>query len=112
MKRILLAALALCVLAGAEVARADYLQTCEQCQTGGRKHFQGHHGHRQAQACPPQGPCAGFFSWLGLGGRGAGNGGGDGMYGYSAPAPTVAYPYYTTRAPRDFLDPNPRSIGP
>ena len=25
--------------------------------------------------------------------------------------PTVAYPYYTTRAPRDFLAPNPPSIG-
>lgn len=26
--------------------------------------------------------------------------------------PTVAYPYYTTRAPRDFLLNNPPSIGP
>ena len=25
--------------------------------------------------------------------------------------PTVSYPYYTTRAPRDFLDSNPPSIG-
>ena len=25
--------------------------------------------------------------------------------------PTYAYPYYTTRAPRDFLDPNPPTIG-
>ncbi|MGC3968035.1 MAG: hypothetical protein QM775_11900 [Pirellulales bacterium] len=113
MKRIVLAALALCVIAGAEVARADYVQTCQQCQTGGRKHHHGHmHGHRQAQACPPQGACApqGPFSsllnCLGLGGRN------DSMYGYSAPAPTVGYPYYTVRAPRDFLDPNPRSIGP
>ena len=24
----------------------------------------------------------------------------------------VSYPYYTTRGPRDFLDPNPPSIGP
>ena len=26
-------------------------------------------------------------------------------------APTVAYPFYTTRGPRDFLVPNPPSIG-
>lgn len=26
--------------------------------------------------------------------------------------PTVTYPYYTTRGPRDFLNPNPPSIGP
>ena len=28
------------------------------------------------------------------------------------PTGAVAYPYYTTRGPRDFLDPNPPSIGP
>jgi hypothetical protein len=27
-------------------------------------------------------------------------------------AATVAYPYYTTRGPRDFLDRSPSSIGP
>jgi len=27
------------------------------------------------------------------------------------PAPTYGYPYYTTRGPRDFLNPNPPSIG-
>jgi hypothetical protein len=27
------------------------------------------------------------------------------------PTATVAYPYYTTRGPRDFLAPNPPSIG-
>ena len=27
------------------------------------------------------------------------------------PAPTVGYPYYTTRGPRDFLSSNPPSIG-
>jgi hypothetical protein len=32
-------------------------------------------------------------------------GGGAGM------APTYAYPYYTTRAPRDFLMDNPPTIG-
>ena len=28
------------------------------------------------------------------------------------PTAAVAYPYYTTRGPRDFLDRNPQSIGP
>lgn len=32
-------------------------------------------------------------------------------FGPSAQAPTYAYPYYTTRAPRDFLMANPPSIG-
>ncbi len=27
------------------------------------------------------------------------------------PSPTVGYPYYSVRAPRDFLAPNPPSIG-
>jgi hypothetical protein len=35
------------------------------------------------------------------------------MAGPPGPAtPTYAYPYYTTRAPRDFLLDNPPSIGP
>ena len=28
------------------------------------------------------------------------------------PTAQVTYPYYTLHGPRDFLDPNPRSIGP
>ncbi|HEX3999947.1 MAG TPA: hypothetical protein VHX65_15455, partial [Pirellulales bacterium] len=28
------------------------------------------------------------------------------------PTGAVAYPYYTNRGPRDYLDPNPPSIGP
>ena len=28
------------------------------------------------------------------------------------PSPTVTYPYYTTRGPRDFLMANPPSLGP
>jgi hypothetical protein len=45
----------------------------------------------------------------------------SGSYGHAAPsgsggvgggpAAQVAYPYYTTRGPRDFLAPNPPSIG-
>ncbi len=37
-------------------------------------------------------------------GRGDGRrGGGDGGDGMAQAAPTVAYPYYTTRGPRDFF---------
>ena len=33
--------------------------------------------------------------------------------GYGGPpAAQITYPYYTNRGPRDFLDPNPRGIGP
>jgi hypothetical protein len=28
------------------------------------------------------------------------------------PTAEVTYPYYTLHGPRDFLDPNPRSLGP
>lgn len=105
MKRLLLAAYALALVAGAEsFARADYLQTCRQCQPQ-RAHL---HGHRQAEACPQEkcSPFSSLLNCLGLGNR---------QPQIGAPpmqGPTVAYPYYTTRAPRDFLDPNPRSIGP
>ena len=36
---------------------------------------------------------------------------GGGAAGPAGQIPTYAYPYYTTRAPRDFLDPNPPTIG-
>ena len=38
--------------------------------------------------------------------------GGDGGNGDAGPAGTIAYPYYTTRGPRDFLAKDPPSIGP
>jgi hypothetical protein len=50
--------------------------------------------------------------------HGAGSGGlshaqyrADDQVGSGVPGPTVAYPYYTTRGPRDFLLDNPPSIG-
>ena len=47
------------------------------------------------------------------GGRfGGGRFGGAEMYGGGAPSPTVAYPYYTVRDPRDCLAKNPGDIGP
>ena len=48
----------------------------------------------------------------GPGGAGGGHFGQGGAYAGGPPTPTVVYPYYTTRGPRDFLDPNPRGIGP
>ena len=64
------------------------------------------------------GPCGsgrgGCFA--GNGGGHFGNGAGGGLHGNNLPpgppTPTVAYPYYTTRGPRDFLSSNPRGIGP
>ncbi len=35
----------------------------------------------------------------------------DNQVGSGVPGPTTAYPYYTTRGPRDFLTNNPPSIG-
>lgn len=66
--------------------------------------------------CPK---CRGMRNGCGpLGGVGSGHvmaGGGlhERMYGGPGPmTPTVVYPYYTTRGPRDFLSSNPRGIGP
>jgi hypothetical protein len=38
--------------------------------------------------------------------------GGENVGPQGPPTGAVAYPYYTSRGPRDFLDPNPPSIGP
>lgn len=62
---------------------------CQECQT--RRH--GHRGRGGRRGGGGFNPNANF-------------GGAGGM-----PTAQVAYPYYTTRAPRDFLNPNPRSIG-
>lgn len=60
------------------------------CNHGGPlgDHFGRHHHGHQSHLGPQPGPANG------------------------PPAPTVTYPYYTTRAPRDFLSRNPASIGP
>lgn len=47
----------------------------------------------------------------GGGGRLLGRGGGDVGYQPGPPSAQIAYPYYTTRGPRDFLARNPRSVG-
>lgn len=38
-------------------------------------------------------------------------GGAGGAYGQGGQSPEVTYPYYTTRGPRDFLNPRPYDIG-
>jgi hypothetical protein len=44
--------------------------------------------------------------------RGDNGDGGDEGFNPGPTAGTIAYPYYTTRGPRDFLARNPQSIGP
>lgn len=73
----------------------------------------GHPGACGPNGCGPAG--CGLLERLGLGGYRFADGGGrhQPMYGAPGPmCPTVVYPYYTTRGPRDFLSSNPRGIGP
>lgn len=63
------------------------------------------------------GPCNGGYGGCGMGGCGlCPNGGGSypeyPSFNPGPPTGQVAYPYYTTRGPRDFLQSNPASIGP
>lgn len=88
---------------------------CNQCNPGFFSRLFG--GLCFADDCGPgcrNGHCGhggGHFGG-GPGGAGGGHFGHGGAYAGGPPTPTVVYPYYTTRGPRDFLDPNPRSIGP
>ncbi len=54
---------------------------------------------------------AGFDDGDGQGSGGLGRNRGA-MDASGPPTAAIAYPYYTTRGPRDFLDRNPQSIGP
>jgi hypothetical protein len=96
MTRFLMAGLALVMM----IAGSGCVNTCRQCN-GGRQGLLANHGGRGDQ-------CRN-----GLCNRdGRGQGGGGGGAGAGVGGAQVAYPYYTVRAPRDFLDPNPRGIGP
>ncbi len=66
---------------------------CASCGSGGRGYAGGRGGH-----LPP--------------GCEAANEEANAMYAGGPPTGAVAYPYYTTRGPRDFLASNPPSIGP
>lgn len=108
MTRFLMAGLALVMLA----AGSGCVNTCRQCEGGRQGLFANHGAHGGSRHGDP---CRDGLCNRNGGGRGnGGNGGGDGgAGGYAGPSgAAVAYPYYTTRAPRDFLDPNPRGIGP
>ncbi|MCE9606594.1 MAG: hypothetical protein K8U03_17025 [Planctomycetia bacterium] len=96
MNRFLIASFALVMM----IAGSGCANDCQQCN-GGRSGLFSNHG---SDACR-QGLCN----------RNGGGGGGGGAGGMGAGGPggaAVAYPYYTVRAPRDFLSANPRGIGP
>ena len=89
--------------------------TCDQgyeCVQGGQC-VQGCEGGGCGQGLADR--CRGFLSslcpWGHGGGHQAAAPAGDGAFGQGTGG-VVAYPYYTTRGPRDFLAKNPRSIGP
>ena len=108
---------------------ADGCSTCNQADCGcgvghggliGNGGLLGHlgHGHHAMSACPQ----CGVRGLLGSHCRRCGcNLLGGGAHGtpytqpfagpYGPTTPTVGYPYYTTRAPRDFLVNNPPTIG-
>ena len=113
--------------AGGEEGGESEIQLASHQDRGGLlgKLFGGHHQVRSANGCGvrgcggPGGLCSRCRARL-AGGLGAGGSiphrdptihAGGGAAGPAGQIPTYAYPYYTTRAPRDFLDPNPPTIG-
>jgi hypothetical protein len=74
------------------------------CGPGGGGGLLGHHGggHDELDPCHPR---------LRPLKRHKGRHGGYDAGAYGPPTAAVAYPYYTTRGPRDFFEPNPPSIG-
>lgn len=90
MKSCFLACIALATLVAASGCHLGRGNQCNSCGPGG------------AGGCGPGG-CSVF----------GGNGGGPPAQPVAGgpPSAQVAYPYYTTRGPRDFLNPNPPSIG-
>jgi len=109
----------------------EYVTECDECSTGtaGRRISHGvisdirgaHRGHGHGcgrGGCGHSGRLCGACSKIrGLAGIGSGNPYGGAIPhtaqapGQSGMAPSYAYPYYTTRGPRDFLRDNPPSIG-
>lgn len=113
MTRFLMAGLALVMM----TAGVGCVNTCQQCNGGRQGLFANHGAHGFGRANDPcrNGLCnrGGGGRGLGAQGGGGGGGGGAGAGGYGgAGGASVAYPYYTVRAPRDFLSPNPTGIGP
>ncbi len=87
---------------------------------GGYGQYQGGYGGYGGYGYGPQGcgNCAPYGQYGGLHGLRNYNNFGNvpqlppPAYTAGPPSPTVTYPYYTTRGPRDFLLANPPSIGP
>jgi hypothetical protein len=107
MKRVLLS---ICALALIVTSIGCATCNCNKCRQGPLA---------RRNACGPAGcgPLAGRLNGGAGGPGGCRLGGAGGQHGcfqpYSGPqAAAVAYPYYTTRGPRDFLMNNPPSIGP
>jgi hypothetical protein len=102
MKRVLLSICALALI----VTSVGCACNCNKC----RPQRGGLHGN----ACGPQGCGPGGCGPGGCGllGQNGGGGHGHGKQVMPSGAAGVAYPYYTTRGPRDFLSANPRGIGP
>jgi len=107
LKRVLFAAGAMALL----VTSVGCASRCGNAQCGQCNQAQCRQGH-----CGLLGGRHGGGGGLGGGGGfgqgGPGGPGGGDMYSGGPPTPTVVYPYYTTRGPRDFLSANPRGIGP
>ncbi len=99
MKRIALALAAVVMLSGSS---GCHLLDKWRCRTA----------NCHTPACGAGGGACSVFSGARLGnGFGGGGGGAPVAVQGGPPAAQVAYPYYTTRGPRDFLNPNPPSIG-
>ena len=87
-------------------------QGCPSCGKGGHAH--GHANAHDMNAVHNQNGDPNYYG--GQGGQGGacpncGPGAGQGGYVGQGPG-QVAYPYYTTRGPRDFLMNNPPELGP
>ena len=105
------AALILAGSTGCQGINLAHRGTCDQCGAGGHAQHAGagHFGHRDDRRMA-YGPSAGHGGFRGTPGIPHHQ---NREY-YGPPGPTaaqVAYPYYTTRGPRDFLVDNPPSIG-
>lgn len=123
MKRALLAASVLLLLIGTGCQTVNKCNTCKSCRSGhgGIRSANGGIGSRHAGARSAHGGTRKMAPHAGRVGPGVNpdfvakmrhNEYHEAHHGAAGP-PTaaVAYPYYTTRGPRDFLNPNPPTIG-
>ncbi|MGA2797954.1 MAG: hypothetical protein ABSE63_10265 [Thermoguttaceae bacterium] len=81
-------------------------ENCASCECGNCQNCQDPNQQVPCRQCGGRG-CPLCRHGAGPGGPGDGEG-----FAPGPPVGQVAYPYYTIRGPRDFLAPNPQSIGP